>query len=180
MLDAAMLARISECYTAAALTDEAKKHYFGGKDMVIIGDLMQLPPVSEWRNVKPLYHDMVTSALQQNSSRFNKEKRLIDGLTIFEGFCKFELTKQMRCSDKVHTNHVETIRVGNATQPVCCQSPLMCVSKLTECCDNVSMCANMCYRRRSVNFLFFQYVLIAVCANMWHLSFSCNLLCSYF
>ena len=68
MLDAAMLARISECYTAAALTDEAKKHHFGGKDMVIIGDLIQLPPVSEWRNVKPLYHDMVASALHHRVS----------------------------------------------------------------------------------------------------------------
>ena len=119
MLDAAMLARISECYTAAAPTDEAKKYHFGAMDMVIIGDLMQLPPVSEWRNVKPLYHDMVASTLQQNSSRFNKEKRLIDGLTIFEDFRKFELTMQMRCSDKVHGNHVENIRTGNAAQPVC-------------------------------------------------------------
>ena len=118
MLDAAMLARISECYTAAALTEELQKYHFGGKDIVIIGDLMQLPPVSEWRNVKPLYDDMVTSALQQNSSRFNNEKRLIDGLTIFENFRKFELTKQMRCSDKVHNNHVGNIRTGDAAQPV--------------------------------------------------------------
>ena len=59
MLDAAMLARVSECYVAAAFTDEEKEYNFGGKDMVIIGDLMQLPPVSEWRNVKPFYDDMV-------------------------------------------------------------------------------------------------------------------------
>ena len=38
-------------------TDEEKKYEFGGKDMVIIGDLIQLPPISEWRNVKPLYDD---------------------------------------------------------------------------------------------------------------------------
>ena len=45
MLDTAMLTMISECYTAAALTDEAKKHDFGAMNMVIIGDLIQLPPV---------------------------------------------------------------------------------------------------------------------------------------
>lgn len=118
MLDAAMLARVSECYVAAAFTDEEKEYNFGGKDMVIIGDLMQLPPVSEWRNVKPLYDDMVKNALQQDSSRFDKDKRLIDGLTIFESFRKFELTKQMRCSDQAHTVHVENLRTRNADRPV--------------------------------------------------------------
>ena len=118
MLDAAMLARVSECYVAAALTDEERENHFGAKDIVIIGDLYQLPPVSEWRNVKPLYDDMVTNVMQQNSARFNQDKRLIDGLTIFENFHKFELTKQMRCSDKIHTCHIENLRTRDAKQPV--------------------------------------------------------------
>ena len=65
------------------------------------------------------YDDMVTNALQQNSARFSQDKRLIDGLTIFEKFRKFELTKQMRCSDKVHASHVEDFRTRDAKQPVC-------------------------------------------------------------
>jgi hypothetical protein len=162
MLDAAMLARISECYTAAAPTDESQKYHFGGKDMVIIGDLMQLPPVSEWRNVKPLYYDMVTSALQQNSSRFNKEKRLIDGLTIFEDFRKFELTKQMRCSDKVHTSHIESIRIGKAAQPVCRQLITIDVNMLIQIrscqcrrgCVFGPMCANLLLCQQLPSFLF--------------------------
>ena len=118
MLDAAMVARMSECLTAAASGVEEKKLKFGGKDIIFIGDEMQLSPVSEFRHVKPLFDDMVTSALHQNSSRFNRDKRLTDGLVIFEAFRKFELTKQMRSTDSVHTKHVESLRSGKSTKPV--------------------------------------------------------------
>ena len=118
MLDAAMLARISSCYASAATTQENKKRPFGGKDIVIIGDLLQLPPVSEFRSVKPFYEDMVANALNQNSSRFNQDKRLTDGLTLLECFSKFELTIQMRSKDITHTRHIESLRTNNAKKPV--------------------------------------------------------------
>ena len=126
MLDAAMLARISSCYAAAATTEENKNLPFGGKDIVIIGDLLQLPPVSEFRAVKPLYEDMVANALQQTTSRFNQDKRLTDGLTLFEAFKKFELTVQMRSKDDNHTTHINNLRTGYQEKPVC----LVCVTRI--------------------------------------------------
>ena len=118
MLDAAMLARVSSCYAAAATVTTNKDLPFGGKDIIIIGDLLQLPPISEFRSVKPLYDDMVANALQQNSSRFNEDKRLTDGLTLFEKFNKFELVKQMRSKDKRHTKHIESLRTERQAKPV--------------------------------------------------------------
>ena len=118
MLDAAMLARVSSCYAAAATVTTNKGLPFGGKDIIIIGDLLQLPPISEFRSVKPLYDDMVANALHQKSSRFNEDKRLTDGLTLFEKFNKFELVKQMRSKDKRHTKHIESLRTERQTKPV--------------------------------------------------------------
>jgi hypothetical protein len=118
MLDAAMLARVSSCYAAAAISEENKTLPFGGKDIVIIGDLLQLPPISEYRAVKPLYDDMVANSLRQSTSRFSQDKRLTDGLTLFESFKKFELTVQMRSNDKRHTKHIESLRTANQAKPV--------------------------------------------------------------
>ena len=86
--------------------------------MIFLGDLMQLPPVSEFRAVKPLYEDMVQFRLHQNSSRFNQDKRLTDGLFLFESFRKFELTKQMRSKDATHTKHIESCRTSKKEKPV--------------------------------------------------------------
>jgi len=119
MLDAAMLARISSCYAAASTSTTMKDLPFGGKDIVIIGDLLQLPPISEFRAVKPLYDDMVFSALCQHTSRFNQDKRLSDGLTLLESFKKVELKVQMRSKDKTHTKHIESLRSEPNQKPVC-------------------------------------------------------------
>ena len=73
MLDAAMLARVSSSYAAAAVSPESKKLPFGVKDIIILGDLLQLPPISEYRAIKPLYGDMVSFALHQGSSRFDHD-----------------------------------------------------------------------------------------------------------
>ena len=86
--------------------------------MVFLGDLMQLAPVSECRCVKPLYEDMVNFSLRQNSSRFNQDKRLSDGLFLFQQFRKFELTIQMRSKDRVHTNYITSMRTNNKEKPV--------------------------------------------------------------
>jgi hypothetical protein len=118
MLDAAMLARVSSCYAAAATVTTNKDLPFGGKDIIIIGDLLQLPPISEFRSVKPLYDDMVANALHQKTSRFNEDKRLTDGLILFEKFRKFELVKQMRSKDKKHTKHIESLRTERQAKPV--------------------------------------------------------------
>ena len=138
MLDAAMLGQISDGYAAAAISSEAKKLRFGGKNVVIIGDLLQLPPVSECRAVRPLYEDMVCFALHQNSSRFNQEKRLTDGLVIFENFNKFELTKQMRSKDKRHTHHIQALRT-------CAGQKHVCVIIYAKC---VRVCVCVCVRLR--------------------------------
>ena len=118
MLNAAMLARVSECYCAAASTQENQNLPFGGKDIVIIGDLLQLPPISKYRLVKPLYDDMIDNALQQATSRFSRDKRLTDGLMLLEAFKKFELTIQMRSKDLRHTSHVNNLRTGSRQKPV--------------------------------------------------------------
>ena len=118
MLDAAGIAQICRGYSAAAIKPEFQKLPFGGKHMIFLGDLMQLPPVSEFRAVKPLYEDMVQFALHQNSSRFSQDKRLTDGLFLFESFRKFELTKQMRSKDPVHTKHIESCRTSKKEKPV--------------------------------------------------------------
>ena len=175
MLDAAMLARVSSCYAAAATATTNKDLPFGGKDIIIIGDLLQLPPISEFRSVKPLYDDMVANALQQNSSRFNEDKRLTDGLTLFEKFNKFELKKQMRSKDKRHTKHIESLRTERQVKPVgvgveadgiavcrgvsscawVCLSVWACLSdgvtgcvweSLCEVCPGVSGCVLVCLR----------------------------------
>ena len=118
MLDAANLCQISRGYSIAAIKPEFRKLHFGGKQFVLLGDLMQLPPVSEFRAVKPLYEDMVKFALHQNSSRFNQDKRLTDGLYLLGLFRKFELTKQLRSKDPVHTKHIELLRTSKEEKPV--------------------------------------------------------------
>ena len=123
MLDAANIAQICRGLSIAAINPEFRKRHFGGKQIIFLGDLMQLPPVSECRSVKPLYEDMVKFALHQNSSRFNQDKRLTDGLFLFALFRKFELRIQMRSKDSVHTNHIDTLRTSNQEKPVrflCC------------------------------------------------------------
>ena len=133
MLDTAMLAQVSSSYAAAAVSTESKKLPFGGKDIIILGDLLQLPPISEYRAIKPLYWDMVSFALHQGSSRFDQDKRLTDGLVIFEMFKKFELTQQMRSKDKQHTRHIDALRTSTQQKHVClhvphvCKFPLMCL-----------------------------------------------------
>ena len=118
MLDAANIAQICRGLSAAAISPEFKKRHFGGKQIIFLGDLMQLPPVSECRSVKPLYEDMVKFSLHQNSSRFNQDKRLTDGLFLFGLFRKFELTIQMRSKDRVHTNHITAMRTSDRKNPV--------------------------------------------------------------
>ena len=140
MLDAAMLARVSSCYAAAATVTTNKDLPFGGKDIIIIGDLLQLPPISEFRSVKPLYDDMVANALQQNSSRFNEDKRLTDGLTLLEKFNKFELKKQMRSKDKRHTKHIESLRTERQAKPV----GVGVEADGIAVCGGVSSCAWVC------------------------------------
>ena len=58
MLDTDMLAQVSSFYAAAAVSAESKELSFGGKDIVILGDLLQLPPISEFRTIKPLYQSV--------------------------------------------------------------------------------------------------------------------------
>ena len=118
MLDAANIAQICRGLSAAAISPEFKKRHFGGKHIIFLGDLMQLPPVSECRSVKPLYEDMVKFSLHQNSSRFNQDKRLTDGLFLFGLFRKFELAKQMRSKDPIHTKHITTLRTSKKEKPV--------------------------------------------------------------
>ena len=118
MLDAANIAQICRGLSIAAINPEFRKRHFGGKQIIFLGDLMQLPPVSECRCVKPLYEDMVRFSLHQNSSRFNQDKRLTDGLFLFGLFRKFELTIQMRSKDRVHTNHITAMRTSDRKNPV--------------------------------------------------------------
>ena len=74
MLDAAMLARVSECYSAAASTQVNQNLPFGGKDIVIIGDLLQLPPISKYRLVKPLYDDMIDNAFEEEAEEYVEQE----------------------------------------------------------------------------------------------------------
>ena len=118
MLEAASVVQIGRGFSAAAINPELRQRNFGGMQMVFLGDLMQLAPVSECRCVKPLYEDMVKFSLRQNSSRFNQDKRLVDGLFLFQKFRKFELTIQMRSKDRVHTNYITSMRTNNKEKPV--------------------------------------------------------------
>ena len=118
MLEAGSIVQICRAFSAAAINPELQQRKFGGMQMVFLGDLMQLAPVSEWRCVKPLYEDMVNFSLRQNSSRFNQDKRLSDGLFLFQQFRKFELTIQMRSKDRVHTNYITSMRTNNKEKPV--------------------------------------------------------------
>lgn len=118
MLEAASIVQIGRGLSAAAINPELRQRNFGGMQMVFLGDLMQLAPVSECRCVKPLYEDMVKFSLRQNSSRFNQDKRLTDGLFLFQQFRKFELTIQMRSKDRVHTNYITSMRTNNKEKPV--------------------------------------------------------------
>ena len=117
-MDIAGIVQISRAFSAAAINPEFRQSKFGGKQMIFLGDLMQLAPVSECRCVKPLYEDMVKFSLCQNSSRFNQDKRLVDGLFLFQHFRKFELTIQMRSKDRVHTNYITSMRTNNKKKPV--------------------------------------------------------------
>ena len=118
MLEAGSIVQICRAFSAAAINPELQQRKFGGMQMVFLGDLMQLAPVSECRCVKPLYEDMVNFSLRQNSSRFNQDKRLTDGLFLFQQFRKFELTIQMRSKDRVHTNYITSMRTNNKEKPV--------------------------------------------------------------
>ena len=118
MLEAGSIVQICRAFSAAAINPELQQRNFGGMQMVFLGDLMQLAPVSECRCVKPLYEDMVNFSLRQNSSRFNQDKRLSDGLFLFQQFRKFELTIQMRSKDRVHTNYITSMRTNNKEKPV--------------------------------------------------------------
>ena len=118
MMEAASIVQIARAFSAAAINPEFQQRDFGAKQMIFLGDLMQLAPVSECRCVKPLYEDMVKFSLHQNSSRFNQDKRLVDGLFLFQKFRKFELTKQMRSKDRVHTNYITSMRTNNKEKPV--------------------------------------------------------------
>ena len=121
MLDSAMIGSVDCAYNAAV--EEKNKESdlaFGGRDLVLIGDLMQLAPVAKYRShlVRPLYHDCVIESLSRESAKFNSNPMLLHGVKLFRRFKKIELSQQMRSDDPIHTKIIEKFRDPQCRKPI--------------------------------------------------------------
>ena len=110
MLTAKILNKIERRYSAANLLDVhdmGSDCLFGGMHIIIMGDMLQLPPPTNYQ--RSLHYDSVAQA--KGAKRYDDDIDLQRGLKTFLTFDKIELTTQNRAkNDPDHAFRVHRLR----------------------------------------------------------------------
>ena len=91
------------------------KKPFGGKNIILVGDFFQFPPVAQGNSLlKTLYGGLV----RQATSRKMTNKMTIQGISLFANFIKYELDENNRSGKcEKHNSMLNQIRNPHALRP---------------------------------------------------------------
>ena len=109
MLHARFFNSVNQRYTGADLLHQASKKLFGGMNVLLLGDMLQLPPPNNFS--KAIYADCVAETA--GGAKFVKNPACYAGVHAFRKFKKVELTTQNRAKgDKTHQKMIHRLRTA--------------------------------------------------------------------
>ena len=121
MVHAKLLSAIEHRFTeadilghTAAAKEDGGTVVWGGMHIILLGDMLQLPPPSNF--AKAMYVDCVDETA--GGIKYDKDLQLYHGVSMFRGFVKVELSTQNRAKGDVdHMKYIHRLRTHK--QPVC-------------------------------------------------------------
>ena len=113
MLHAKFFNSVCQRYTGADLLRQASVKPFGGMNVLLLGDMLQLPPPNNFS--KAIFADCVLETA--GCPKFVKDPARYAGVHVFRKFKKVELTTQNRAKgDKIHQKMIRRLRT--AVKPI--------------------------------------------------------------